>query len=116
MQRALGLRWQVGEAWAILESIEDFAILAFKRGSAAIAVTLLAAIEAHRLSTDDLSKTTHGEHREQFLPAARATLGDVGFSMAWDRGQAFTLENAIREALDLVPVQPAGAAAGKPLQ
>jgi predicted ATPase/class 3 adenylate cyclase len=113
---SLGLRCQVGEAWAILESIEDFAKLAFKRGSAARSVTLLAAIEAHRLSTDDLLETTHGELREQLLPAARATLGDAGFSMAWDRGQAFTLGNAIREALDLVPVQPSGSAPGKPLQ
>jgi predicted ATPase/class 3 adenylate cyclase len=98
---SLLLRKRIGETWATLESIEDLAKVAFERGLMAEGLLLLAALEAQRTATGEQLTPSHIALRQRFLAPARGILGEATFVQEWSRGQGFSLEQAVRETLQL---------------
>jgi tetratricopeptide (TPR) repeat protein len=85
----------------VLDCLEDVAELLQLLGEVENAVRMCAAVTAIR-EARALVRSPHRESEMQTrLKAARAALGDPGFDAAWSTGQTWTLDAAIKHALDL---------------
>ena len=100
---ALTMRRTMGDKPGIIDSLEGIAILASREGQATHAAYFLAAAADLRTALN-ISPYVHEQTRaQQALNTVRAALGDDAFAAAWAAGQALSLEEAIRLALDEAP-------------
>jgi predicted ATPase/class 3 adenylate cyclase len=95
---SLGLRQAEGETTAIIESLEGLAEVAAVIEDTGLGVRLLGATTALRASHSLPVPTSYRREQERVLAGARATLGEMTFSLEWARGQAMAIDQAIVEA------------------
>ncbi len=88
----------------IVACLEDHAELAHTRGHTGDAVRLYAAVEAFRERLALSRPPRRVTPWSTAIAAARATLGDVAFDVAWSEGSVWELDQAARNAL--APVAP----------
>ena len=97
---ALTIRRGLGNRRVIAYSLDALATLALIQQKAALAARLFGAAEdLQRLIHFTISPRERDEH-DQAIAAARAALGEVAFSDAYDEGQKMTLDEAIALALN----------------
>ena len=93
------LRFQLGEAGDIVESLVNLASVEQVCGQNQRAVSLWAAAETLRQGSPGLLWTDESENYDHELAAARAALGEEAFAVAWLRGETMTREQAVAYAL-----------------
>jgi tetratricopeptide (TPR) repeat protein len=98
LTESLALRVQVGDKLAIVETLEGLAAVACERGQTAAGVRLFGSTEALRRSLGTPLPASYAGERELTLAAARNFLDEPTFRHEWDRGQSFSLSQAISEA------------------
>jgi hypothetical protein len=85
----------------VLDCLEDFVELLQRVGEVENAVRICAAVTATREARALVRSPLRESEMQTRLKAARAALGDPAFDSAWSTGRAWTLEAAIKHALDL---------------
>jgi tetratricopeptide (TPR) repeat protein len=107
-QESLAQRREAGHQIALAQSLEDFAVLAGREQQAGYpreawvrAIRLLGAAEAFCETLGARPPVTGVQEYEQTVAEGRAALGAAAFAAAWAEGRAMSLEEAIREALEL---------------
>jgi non-specific serine/threonine protein kinase len=80
-------------------ALKMFALIAANTGKAEEAVTLWAATEALREGFGEPLTPGEREQYDRDVAETRQALGDVAFSLAWAKGRALTMEQAIARAL-----------------
>jgi predicted ATPase len=99
LTESLILRRDVGEKSAVIESLEALAELAVVQGDAARGVLLFGASESFRLTLEAPLPPLYAAVRERALAAICSVLGDADFAVAWNRGEALSLQEAVTEAM-----------------
>jgi len=93
----LSLAVTFAHARFIADALAGLAGVALNRGDAEAAGRLLGAAEA-QMETVGARSMVHHVHYERVLAAARASLPDPSFAVAWGAGRALSLEEAVAEA------------------
>ncbi len=99
LNRALGEHHNIG----VLGGFIGLAAAALSQDDPARAARLCAAAEAHRPAMPRPLMPPDVMMLGRVLPAARAQLDEAAFAAAWAEGQAMTLEEAVRYALESLP-------------
>jgi hypothetical protein len=99
-QESLILRREVGNQFALAQSLEDFAVLAGREQQHDRAVRLLGAAEPICETLGASTPVTDATDYQRTLAEGRAALGEARFATAWAEGRALSLEQAIAYALE----------------
>ena len=97
---SLALRRELGDGFAVAQSLEDLAVLAGTEQRAALAVRLLGAGEACCETLGIRPPVALAVEYERTVTEGRAALGEAAFAAAWAEGRAMSLEQAVAYALD----------------
>ncbi len=100
--QSLTLHGKFNKSKITINTLVERAALALAEGDAPVAARLLGTVEAALESGLATLKPEQKETHRQTLAAARAALGDPGFTAAWDAGRAMTLDEAVQYALEKV--------------
>ena len=87
--------WPGGPLWVVATGLEELARVALAEGQAGYAVRLCAATAAWRIDVGTPLPPYRRATYEATLAAARRTLGEDDFTLAWVEGAAWRLEEAI---------------------
>jgi predicted ATPase/class 3 adenylate cyclase len=96
---SLEVRREIGDMGGSAWCLERVAEVALAQAQAQKAASLLGAAAALRASIGSVVDPVDQPGNESRLAALRAELGDEPFAAAWDAGSAFTLDQAIAQAL-----------------
>jgi predicted ATPase/DNA-binding SARP family transcriptional activator len=99
-QESLMLRRDLGDKFALAQSLYDLAVLAGKQGQAERATRLLGGAEVfcETLGTAVPAATAATYHAT--VAEGRAAMGDAAFAAAWAEGRAMSLDEAVACALE----------------
>jgi tetratricopeptide (TPR) repeat protein len=109
---ALVICWETGRYCESIDTLVSVGYLAQRQKDSARAVRLLGAAAALRESIGEALHPVERAEYEGSIAAARAALGEEAFVAAWAAGQALSLEQAIRVALQ--DAQPATSKSTQP--
>jgi non-specific serine/threonine protein kinase len=95
----LGSWWSLGDRWRVARTLARIGAIAAALGQPERAARLLGANDMlHEISRVAQMRTA-GLGYEQAVTRARAQLGESAFDAAWATGRAYSIEDAIAEAL-----------------
>jgi tetratricopeptide (TPR) repeat protein len=100
LQQALALLRDVGDKSSLLDNLFELAQITQAQGETTKATSLLAVIEALRQLIGMTMDPLHHARYEALSAALHAQLDEVAFKLAWTRGAAMSLEQAIQYALE----------------
>jgi DNA-binding CsgD family transcriptional regulator/tetratricopeptide (TPR) repeat protein len=106
-REALALAQLVGDLWTKVEGIEGIAKVCLRRGEVERAVRLLAATSQARDAYNLPRFPIEEAAIERALATARQTLPDTRFAVAWEAGQSMSLDQAIVDVVERLPVSAA---------
>jgi predicted ATPase/DNA-binding SARP family transcriptional activator len=114
---SLVLRRKIGSRYALVQSLEDLAVLAGREQRAERAARLWGAAEAFCEALGVPQPVIDRREYERAISEGRAALGDAAFAAAWAEGRRMTLEDACAYALqeDGVPPRAPGCASASPV-
>ena len=98
-QEYLGISRQLGDQQGVASSLEGIAKLALSQNDAERSVRVLSAAAALRDRIGSQLNQKQQQESSSDLDAARSTLGDAAFEIAWEEGHALTGEQAAEYAL-----------------
>jgi non-specific serine/threonine protein kinase len=116
LREALMTYRDAGGPLGVARSLEGCARLAASTGKAIQAVRLAGAAAALRSAAQTPMSPPERIALERHLPAARASLGSQGTSVAWGEGQSLPPAQAIAEALDVLEASDSGAHEPSPIR
>jgi hypothetical protein len=96
---SLALRWRLGERPGVAECLEALALVAAGQGQAERAARLLGAAAALRATFGAPVPDIDRPDQAVAVRVVQARLGEAAFAAAWAAGQAWSLEQAVAEAL-----------------
>jgi hypothetical protein len=102
-QESLVLRHEVGDKWALAQSLEDLAVLAGRQRQSERAIRLLGAGEAYCETLGATPPVATVPAYQKTVAEGRAALGEAAFAAAWAEGRALSLEQAMAYALEEIP-------------
>jgi hypothetical protein len=105
-QESLLLRRELGDLFALAQSLEDLAVLAGKQGQWERAIRLLGADEAFCETLGARPPAAVPPEYERTVAEGRAALGEAAFAARWAEGRAMSLDQAIDYALEPPPADP----------
>jgi tetratricopeptide (TPR) repeat protein len=97
---SLRLRWETGEQLYQTSSLVGVAGLALYEGDATFAAQLLGAVESALKALNAVMEDELIPFHTQTLVATREQLGEAAFQSAWEEGAKWSLEKAVKRALD----------------
>jgi predicted ATPase/DNA-binding CsgD family transcriptional regulator len=112
-QQSLALNRVLGNRDGIAENLAGLAEVAVLSGQPERAAQLLGTVEAVHLTHQiELVPLRRAEY-DRLVEGIRIHLGDVAFALAWARGRAMELSQAIAFALETKDAEPAGSQASE---
>jgi tetratricopeptide (TPR) repeat protein len=99
-QESLVLRRDLGDKFALAQSLEDLAVLAGKQGQGERAIRLLGAAEAFCETLGTSPPVADAAAYAATVAKGRAALGEARFAALWAEGRALPLDQAIDFALE----------------
>jgi predicted ATPase/DNA-binding CsgD family transcriptional regulator len=103
---SLQLAWRVGPRWVMAAALEGIAMVAAGHRQERAAVELASRAAALRSELGVPVRPIGQAALERSLATTRAALGDDAFAMAWARGKARTLPDAIAAAAEVRLTSP----------
>jgi len=97
-REVLELQTPIIDCYSVVSAVEGFGLLAAAGGEPALTARLLGAAQAQLESFGTPRRPACQALLDRVLASARRTLGDDGFTAAWEEGRALPLEEAIAEA------------------
>ncbi len=115
LRESILLSQQCGQVSGIAQALQELAAVAIESGDMRFAARMFGA-------SDGLMASTHHAETElwtfvneaDLMAVVRSALGDAEFSTAFGAGQALTLDDAVREAMEFTPSQVSADASGLP--
>src|SRR5579884_857252 len=98
-EESLAIRRELGDKQGIAESMESLASLAAAQGQMQRASRLWAAAQALREAIGSPLPPNEREKHDRNLAIVREALGESAFAIAWEQGQAMTIEQAMAYTL-----------------
>jgi non-specific serine/threonine protein kinase len=96
---SLVLRQEVGDQFALAQSLEDLAVLAGREQQNERAIRILGAAQTFCESLGAKPPVAFGHDYEQTVAEGRAALGEAAFAAVWAEGRAMSLDQVIEYAL-----------------
>jgi hypothetical protein len=100
-REALTLRRELGDGRGVAEDLEGLAASA--AGHDVLAARLLGAASTLRETLGAPHSAADRARHARVVAALRAALGKAAYRAAWDEGRAWSLDEAVAAALDLIP-------------
>jgi hypothetical protein len=97
---SLTIRREIGDRWGVAVGVGWLGEVAIALGQAQQGVRLLGASEALHEAIGAAREPEYNTTYERAVTSARSSLGEEAFQMAWQKGQAMTMEQAVEYALE----------------
>jgi DNA-binding CsgD family transcriptional regulator len=102
LAQSLELRRDLGSRAGVIMSLEDFAWVAYARGQPRLAIRLLGTVDPLRRAIGWTVQSLAVRDREYLIRLLRARLSPARYEAEYSTGAAYSADQAIEEALQLV--------------